>query len=274
MFFANAVCSSQEFGQFTLAICTEKAEEHLWDNRDDGIVRAQYERPIANTILCAAATGKPPVDFICNEVRYTLLRYNARSDERFYNQHRKNYAVRKTRIVRNTEIYVCSERCRCTPCFVEFGFDSLENVCGLVKLRDDPRHVVEIDVQHCKHCGSYFIDQESLAFYEQQYGPLCITKRHITGNEGDALQRSSMTYRDNTVLSRNGYSTSLYTTERLSIITRLLKQGVSKAEIKDILSRFISQRSERCPAAAAVWKADLEFVNNFDLDKEAYVYFR
>lgn len=273
MFFANATYTSQEFGKLIIAICTDEDEEHLWDGREDGIFRVQYTKPIAEAVLRAAAVGVLPVDFSCNDVQYSLIKYNARPEERFYNQYRKNHVVRKARIVRNTEIYVCSERCRCTPCFGKYGFDSLENVCGLVKLRDDPQRIVEIDVQHCTRCGNYFIDKESLALYEHRYGLLSIIKRHITGNETEAWGRSSITYKENTVLSRNGYSTSLYTHERRAILVGIMRRGVSKAEIKDVLSRFISQRSERCPDAASVWRADLEFVNDYELDSEKLVRF-
>ncbi len=171
-----------------------------------------YERPIAKELLRAASTEKLPADFTCHEVQYTLLRYSARPEERFYNKYRESHVVRRTRIARHAEIFVCLERCRCTSCFGKNGFDSLENVCDLVKLRDDYRRVAEIDVQHCTHCGSYFIDKESLVAYEQGYGLLCITKRHITGNEADTWQRPSITYKEDTIFSRNGYSPSRYAT--------------------------------------------------------------
>lgn len=273
MFFANATYSSQEYGKKTLGICSNEDEAKRLEGRNDGVLRVQYEKPIAKAILRTAATHTLPADFTLNGVHYSLLTYNYRPEERFYNQYRKDHVVRKTRIVRNTEIYVCSERCRCTACFGQYGFDNLENVCGIVRLWDDPRRTAEIDVQHCTRCGSYFIDKESLASYESKYGLLMITKHHITGNETETWQRTSITYNPDTVLSRNGYSTKLYTAERRAILVRIMKHGVSKAEIKDVLSRFISQRSERCPEAAAVWTADLEFVNDFELANEDVVRF-
>lgn len=273
MFIANATYSSQKYGVKKLGICTTKEEVHAWDNRNDGLLRAHFEAPIADAILRVAATETLPAEFILLDVPYTLLRYNARKEERFYNKYRKNYVVRKSYIAKDADIYVCSERCRCTACFSEFGFESLENVCGVVRLRDDPSRTVEIDVQHCTHCNNYFIDQESLIAYEREYGLLRITKHHITGNENESWARTSVTYNPDSILSRNGYSTKLYTRDRRAILVKMMKSGIKKAEIKDLLSRFITQRSKNCPNAAVAWEADLQFVNEYNLDNEPIVRF-
>lgn len=276
MFFANATISSDEFGEGKIAICSDEATEQAWAGRRGyGLARVWRERPIADSILKAAAQETLPVPFTCNGVRYQLLKYNCRSEERFHNPYRKNHVVRKERLARYSDIYVYTERCRCTSCFAEFGFDSIENICGLVQTADDPRRIVEIDIQHCKHCGSYFIDQQSLIEYERRYGTLRISKHHITGNEEYSNPRGQITYKENTILSRYGYSTSLYTSERRRILVHLLESGKSsKAEIKDILTRFISQRSERCPDAAVVWANDLEFVNDYGIENEDVVKFQ
>lgn len=51
------------------------------------------------------------------------------------------------------------------------------------------------------------------------------------------------------------------------------ESGIKKAEIKDLLSRFITQRSKNCPNAAVAWEADLQFVNDYNLDNDPIVRF-
>lgn len=272
MFIANAVYRSQGHDPLTIAICIDKASEKLQPDQN-GIIRVHYEKPIVDAVFRTAARSVPPVDFRFQDEWYTLLRYTAGHDERLYNKYRENHVVRKVRIERDREICVCSERCRCTACFDEYGFGKLENICGKIELCNEPGRVVEVDIQRCARCSKYFIDKESLDCYERRYGPLRFIKRNITGNESSIWKRSSVTYKEDTILSRNGYSTSLYTSQRQEILVSLMKRGTSKAELKDILSRFISQRSVRCPGAASAWKADLEFVNSFGLDQEEAVRF-
>ena len=56
------------------------------------------------------------------------------------------------------------------------------------------------------------------------------------------------------------FSESTYKLRILSFF-RDFKSGIKKAEIKDLLSRFITQRSKNCPNATVARKADLRFVN-------------
>lgn len=275
MFFANARCESREYGIVTIAICSDYETEQLWeDTSTNQFYRLCCKRPIAQEIMKAAALDVLPVGFTCNEVYYTLISYNHRPEERFYNEYRKNHVVRKERLARNSDIYVYLERCRCTSCYFQWGFDSIENVCGLVQTRSGPMKTVEIDVQHCRQCGKYFVDMSSLKNYEKKYGLLRISKHYITGNEEELGTRDSYTYKENTVLSRNGYSTQLLSYERRNILSNLIVSGKSsKAEIKDILTRFISQRGKRNPNACAAWESDLEFVNDFDIQNQDVVRF-
>ena len=276
MFFANAMYTSAEYGVTSIAICSDKQTELLWANKNtDAFTRVFYERPIAKAVMRAAAQDVLPINFECNGIRYTLLKYNFRVEERFYNKNRKNYVVRKERIARYCDIYVCSERCRCTKCFNTWGYGTLENICGKVETLYSPRRIIEIDLQYCRKCGEYFIDSESLAEYEREYGPLRITKHHITGNEEEGTFRESFTYKKDTVLSRNGYSARLSTSERQRILVNLILSGESsKAEIKDILTRFISQRGNRCPYAKPAWENDLKFVNEYNLENQDLVRFK
>ncbi len=275
LFFAYAVYESERFGHTEVALCSDRETEEKWsDQNTDSFSRLCWDHPITTEIMRAAAKERFPVEFECNGVNYTLLRYNFRPEERFYNPFRKNHVARRIRWAAYDDIYVYSDRCRCTRCFFRYGFDSIENVCARVKTRGTPPHTVEMDMQCCRHCQTYFIDAQSLAHYERKYGPLKITRHHITGNETWADPRDTWTYNPDTVLSRNGYSTGLYTVQRQNILTDLIVSGKSsKAEIKDILTRFIVQRGERCPNAREKWESDLEFVNRFGLYEQPVVEF-
>ena len=68
------------------------------------------------------------------------------------------------------------------------------------------------------------------------------------------------------------FSESTYKLRILSFF-RDFKSGIKKAEIKDLLSRFITQRSKNCPNATVARKADLRFVNDYNLDNEPIVRF-
>lgn len=275
MFFANATYTSKTYGTQSIAICSDKETERVWSQKPrKDLRRTYYERPIAEEIMKAAAKDSLPADFDCHGIKYTLIKYTCRPEERFYNKYRKNYVVGRERIARARDIYVYSERCRCTSCYAQWGWEGIENICGMMQTRDAPHRTVEVDVQHCTRCGKYFIDAASLALYEQKYGLLYITKHHITGNEEDDFSRDSFTYKENTVLSRNGYSTKLLATERRRILVKLISSGISsKAEIKDILTRFIRQRGERFPPARAAWSSDLEYVNQYNMDSQEVVRF-
>lgn len=276
MFFASAVCKREDLGVVTMAICSTIAEEQKWasDNTDE-FFRVWYERPIAKAVMNAATSESLPIPFECNEIRYTLLKYTYwEKDERLYNKSRKNYIARKTTLARYTDVLVYSEQCRCPRCYSDHGFSSIENVCAMIQLRDEPRKRIAVDMQYCKGCGRWFIDTQSLAQYERKYGLLMIDKHHLIGDENWSSEKEPRKYNQDTVLSRNGYSTKLYNNERRNILEYLISSGESsKAEIKDILTRFIAQRGERNPYAKIVWESDLEYVNAYEIDTENVVVF-
>lgn len=89
-----------------------------------------------------------------------------------------------------------------------------------------------MDMQYCKGCGRWFIDAQSLAQYERTYGLLMIDKHHLISNENWSGEKDPRKYNQDTVLSRNGYSTKLYNIERRNILEYLISSGESsKAEI-------------------------------------------
>lgn len=274
MFIARAVCESKDYGITEYAICTDtKTEEEFSSKNTDNLFYVKFTRPIADSILKAAARDTFPTPFACTEVQYTLLKYTCNANERYFNKHRKNYVVKKEICRPSSEIYVYSQRCRCAKCYSEYGFDNIINICGLVLLENDKHINVEIDMQKCTRCNKYFIDAQSLALYEQKHGKLRINKRYITGNEIYRIDTEDSYFNVDSILSRNGYSTKLNSNERKQILINMMENGISKAEIKDKLSEFIFFRSIRCPYAASKWEEDLKFVNSYNLESEDRIRF-
>lgn len=276
MFIANATYTSEEFGETKIAISTDRETGTLVDESDArGLCRISYQRKIANEIMRTAATKELPAKFECNGVIYTLLKYTCNSEERFYNQYRKNHVSERVQIEKGAEVFVYTERCRCTHCYSAYGFDSIQSICGRVARVDVPKQWVEIDLQRCTHCSKYFIDNASLKSYEQQYGKLKIIQRRITGNEYayESYRQDDNWFNPDSILSRNGYSTKLNKAVRLAILVDMMEHGIKKAEIIDTLSRFIYWRSDRCYNAAVIWKHDLDFVNGYELGSQPVVKF-
>ncbi len=283
MFFAHVTYQSEEFGEAKLAVCSEKSDiEKLPHRADDGVERICFScdgegrvaPPVLDAIFNAAAKGVYPTKFLCNGVEFQLIRYTCIKDvERRYNPYRKDHIVRVERIASGKDIYVYSDRCRCGACYAQYGYDSIDNICGIVGLRDNPSKTARIDVQYCKHCGKYFVDQKSLAAYEREYGLLQIYKHYITGNEVWDLRNEQGLHPDS-VLSRNGYSSTLPAARRQEILTCILRSGeAGKAEIKNLLIHFIDFNGRQNPHCIPAWEEDLKFVNDFQLDSEDVVRF-
>lgn len=279
MIIAQALYHSNDFGNTRLIICSDEETAEAFYDEDtdfatDEILYASYESPISDIVMQTAAKKKLPAIFKCNDIQYELLQYKAHDEERFYNRYRENYVVQKERLAAASEIFVYSQRCRCVKCFGRSGFDSIINICGSVPLRDDRAHRVDIDLQKCMRCNKYFIDIHSLEQYEKRYGRLSIRRTPITGNEDYYEMSGDIRFRPDSILSRNGYSTRLRTTERRKILANMIECGYSKAEIKDKLTEFIRLRGEKCPEAASIWEDDLEFVNDYGLHAQSKVKFK
>lgn len=274
MFIARATCESEAFGDTEVVICTERdtAEKYI-DKNTDELMYVSCDMPITKAIMQAAASNALPTYFECNGTKYKLTKYVVNSIERYYNKYRNNYVEYKEKCRPTTEIFVYTQRCRCFKCYSEYGFDNIISICGLVPLKVDKRKYVEIDLHKCTRCNCYFIDAQSLDCYEQINGELSIIKHHITGNEiynDDAFRGR---FNPDSILSRNGYSTKKGNLERKQILINMMESGIKKEEIIDKLSEFIYFRNERFPEASAIWKEDLEFVNNYKLGTQEIMIF-
>ena len=275
MFFARATCECSEFGLIEVAICSDVETEQKYSEMDtETVFHVKYDRPIADEILRAAAKNIIPISFECNGVLYVLKKYSINDEERIYNRYRKNHIDRITTVQPLSSIFVYSQRCRCRACYIRYGFDNIQNICAYVPLETEKNKLVPIDMQICTRCNKYFIDAQSLSQYEKKYGKLSLREHRITGNESENDYYKEWFFNPDSILSRNGYSTGLSDVERKQILINMMENNISKAEIKDKLSDFIYYRSYRNPRASEVWKADLEFVNDYKLGSEPIVYFK
>ena len=272
MYIANATLKSV-YGTTRVRICTEPCEESLENKDDCTICCREPRRPLVDEILKAAAKGVLPIKFSLNDDEYELIKYSKNEMERQYNVYAKNHVVREEKIsTRSIEhFYVYADRRRCTSCYSKYGFDSIINICAIVALYDIRSKSVRIDASQCTHCGKFFIDAESLDAYERRYGLLYIYKRHITGNEEEHWNESK--YSQDSILSRNGYSTKLDKVERHRILRDMIGNGINKSEIIDTLTRFSKRKGDQFEEARWIWKADLEYISDFNLDKQEIVKF-
>lgn len=274
MFIAEAAYDSKQFGFTHLKICSDMETEQQYEEQNtDSLIHLCYERELPDTIMKIAATRELPVSFNFRGDVCKLTSYTCDSEERFYNKYRKNYVVERVKLEMAAEIITYKGRCSCPSCYAKYGFDGIENICGAVGLWADPHETVEIDLQRCNRCRKYFIDNQSLKIYEKRYGRLRINRctmdeymrRHSNQNDGY--------YAPDSILSRNGYYADLRTEDRQRVLSFMMENGISKAEIKNKLTEFIEYRGERCYKAVDVWRADLKFVNEYMLEKEKKITF-
>ena len=112
----------------------------------------------------------------------------------------------------------------------------------------------------------------SLRSCEEKNGQLLFVHKYLPDIGSDDYSRV-IEFNDDSVLSRNGYYATSSTPQRIAALDRMLENGVSKAEIKDKLVQFIHYRGEQCKKAVITWKQDLEYVENYKLNKQSVVKF-
>ena len=218
-----------------------------------------YTTPIADYIMNAAANGNKT--FICVSKEYELLEYTPSPIEYRYNKYRIEKVMYYKHEKKNPVI-IMRNNCHCKACRNKYGFDSVKDL--IIKVETVNKRIVEILVQHCKRCGKYFIDEESLKLYEKKYGVLFIEREW----DDTQFDNKNQIYNDDSILSRYGYSAGENAPNdetRQSIMLRLINENIcQKHEIMELLSRFITHRGERCYNAVNIWKRDLLFLNQYD----------
>lgn len=275
MYIASAVYYSKEFKATRLKICTADEADCFQkkSNPDKGVICLRYDNDLCETIMNLAAQKSLPVDFEYRGDSCKLISYVFNDAERFYNKYRVSYISEKVKLPYQEEIVVYTGRCNCPKCYGQYGFESIENVCGTVSLEKDHNARVNIDVQRCRHCLKYFIDKQSLLRYEKRYGRLYIRRCTMAQYVQRPSPWSENDFAPDSILSRNGYYAKYPKEVRRRALEGMMMNGVKKAEIKHKLTEFIELRGERCYIAAPIWKADLEFVNDYRLEDEEKVFF-
>ena len=235
-----------------------------------------YNDELADLIMELAATKTLPTIFVFKGDSYKLISYRPYTEEYIFNNYRpkKKRNPHSVNIPRSTEIVVYVGRCRCPRCYPKYRFSSIKNICGEIYLKDKPGETAEIDIQCCNNCGVYFIDKQSLIEYEKEHGKLNIIQKSM----GSLIERDDIEgiFAPDSVLSRWGYYArdGFDDSYRQSILAGMIDSGISKSAIKDKLTEFIEYRGLRCYKAVHLWRADLKFVNKYELNKEERIRFQ
>lgn len=134
---------------------------------------------------------------------------------------------------------------------------------------------VGINVERCNHCGHFYIDEESLRMYEKRYGVVLLERRNEIESKTCYGTVGYDNYQEDTILSRCSYKadgTQSIETRR-AIIRFILDSGKSnKGELKTILNTFIRLRGERCHKAVFIWKDDVEYINDYNINEQSRYY--
>jgi len=264
-----AWCKSKEFGITRFDISKEQEDEI----DGESYIYVDKQSPIAEAIHEAAKQPLPNF-FKCNGVEYELI-YIVEEEEKTevakeeINIDEEGKAAPHLKVKKRITLRVYTERCRCTKCYSEYGFDCIANLRAMIPIKGQSIFR-SVEVHRCSHCLRLFMDKNSLDSYRERYGEFDVAIKYITGNEPTFyMGRDSYIYAESTVLSRNGYSAQNEEWVRREVLKNILEKNLaSKSEIKDILTRFITDRGYRYPVAKAAWKSDLLFVNEFGLHKE------
>lgn len=274
MYIASAVYEQEDFAQTKLKICTENEARIPYEEIDSEakVICFHYEHELSQTIMKLAATKELPAKFVFRGQTCVLRSYACNSFERRFNKYRANHVAAIKRFAYRDEIIVYKKRCNCPKCFAQHGWSAIENVCGVFSTAGGEDAF--IDIQRCKYCQTYFIDNQSLDIYEKKYGRLGI--KRLTMDEfirRESPWQDTDGFAPDSILSRNGYLSKYDEKRRHDALRIMLYNGISKAEIKEKLSEFIALRGERCYMAIEIWRYDLEYVNYCDLESEEQILF-
>jgi len=211
-----------------------------------------------------------------NSVQEENLRLRKEHEENI-----RNWQIRKyynesgkiadfTRRGKSGSIKVMYNTCHCKSCEMKYGGSTIINKTAKVETLKG--NIIEIDVQACFCCGSYYMDYISLLTYESKFGRLLLER--YDEEDGAESWEEDHDYQRDTILSRCGYRAQEHDLriERWAVIDYILDSGkAEKYQLKEILSRFISGRGNRCHMAVKKWQEDLEHINNYRIDEQEVV---
>lgn len=126
-----------------------------------------------------------------------------------------------------------------------------------------------INLHYCEERNKYYILARSFDEYTKLHGYICLPRDMP---RRDNKSGRSHSFQEDTILSRWGYSTTLPDEGRRQILVFLIQSGVaSKSEISSILHTFSGRYW--LPDAPSIWRSDLYFVEDYDLDRQPFVDF-
>lgn len=131
----------------------------------------------------------------------------------------------------------------------------------------------EIDLLFCNDCKAYMCFSRDFELYKKRFGKLLLEVRFKNEYSDYLMQYRHIDrhYAPDTILSRWGYiaqNGKQSSFERRAILSTIMDYDkYKKPEIISILNSFLDNRGYRCPHAAPLWREDLEFVHQYDVDE-------
>lgn len=142
---------------------------------DKNPIRVHISAPIADCIMKAVANEKST--FVCNNVSYTFLSISFNGKFNEYNPYYRR-KVDFTNIANPPKIYVYKRNAHCEKCKRKGLKSSVECVLANVSCILNVYETHTIEVQYCKMCKTYFVDEESLKVFEKNMA-LCFLKEFL-----------------------------------------------------------------------------------------------
>lgn len=194
-----------------------------------------------------------------------IERLNSTNNNKTNNAHKYN-------IDEITYIIVYKHHCSCLGCERNHHFPVMKNYALYVNNIEGD--TVSVPVFQCNVCGRFFVSEDVLRRIEKNHGMLLFERRSEAKEFGIKEANYEHEYAEDTILSRCGYSTQIESPEmRQYILEFILNTGrATKAEICDILSCFIYQRSSRCYIAKPRWEKDLEYISKYKIEQHPKIY--
>lgn len=137
---------------------------------------------------------------------------------------------------------------------------------------------VKLNVTHCLLCDKYFIHNDNYERYRNMYGLILGQIRFVEHDIGEERKRSEMyemNLREESTLHLFGYNVQkrshLTMVERQLIIVNVIEmKAMTKHEVINLLTNLIRRNKSKVDAVNA-WSEDLEFVQDYDIDKQRRV---
>lgn len=263
MIIAYIELESPKLERYEYKIVTEKDAEDFYS--EPAIIHVDAN--LSQELIKAHAYNKKEISINNQQFKIISLCTNEIFDELC--QKIKPKTVDFTKLDKPTEIYVYKKTSICPKCKANNRSQNLENVIATISCLLNINDTCEIELQFCKNCNYYFIEEQSLDEYEKKHGLLLFERRRDFNTSSDY----NFEFSKDTILSRYGYvaqSNVLSLKERRSILIFLMEKGY-KNEIKNLLSSFIFYRGDKCYKAKPIWESDLDFVNHYNNQNERYI---